>query len=135
MSGEQSLATVIGSNARKARRSAGLTLDQVAAAARRRGLRWSESRVADFEAGRVAPNLTTLAAVCLALADLGCRKATLPDLVTHPRPVEINESLELSSRDLRNLLSGQPAEKPKQRRPSPDDIEITDPQVREVIDH
>ena len=122
MSGEQSLTTVIGSNARKARRSAGLTLDQVAAAARRRGLRWSESRVADFEAGRVAPNLTTLAAVCLALADLGCRKATLPDLVTHPRPVEINESLELSSRDLRNVLSGRPAEKPKQRKLSVDEM-------------
>jgi transcriptional regulator with XRE-family HTH domain len=134
MSGEQSLATVIGLNARKARRSAGLTLDQVAIAACGRGLQWSESRVADFEAGRVAPTLTTLVALCLALADLKCADATLPELVTNPRAVEINESLALSSADLRNVLSGRPAEKPKQRKPSQDDIEITDPRVREVVD-
>jgi hypothetical protein len=75
-------------------------------------LRWSESRVADFEAGRVAPTLTTLAALCLALTDLKCPDATLPDLITNPRPVEINESLALMSQDLRNVLAGKPVRKP-----------------------
>src|SRR5271167_1964619 len=76
------LATVIGSNARRLRRNAGLTLDEVSRAARRHGLSWSESRVADFEAGRVAPNLATLCAFCLALTDAGCVEATFPKLLT-----------------------------------------------------
>lgn len=131
---ELPLATVIGLNARNARKSAGLTLNHVAGAARARGLRWSESRVADFEAGRVTPNLTTLAAVCLALADLGCPNATLPELVTHPSPVEINESLALWSDDLRNVLSGQPAKKPRQRKQRRGRIEVTDPREQTVLD-
>ncbi len=102
------LADVIGGNARRVRMKAGLTLDQVGIAARRRGLRWNESRVADFEAGRVAPNLGTLAALCLALADAGCGEATLPALLTSVTPVQINDRLTLRSKDLANLLSGHP---------------------------
>jgi hypothetical protein len=46
----------------------------------------------------------------------------LPDLVTNPGPVEINEALALSSADLRNVLSGRPAAKPWQRLLTKDDI-------------
>jgi transcriptional regulator with XRE-family HTH domain len=101
---DQSLAAVIGKNARHLRIQAGLTLDQVALAAKQRGMKWSESRVADFEAGKVAPNLTTLISVCLALADLGC-KATLPDLVTSGQPIQISESLCVYEDELLRLLS------------------------------
>lgn len=107
------LTNVIGANARRLRLNAGLTLDQVSIAARRRGLRWSESRVADFEAGRVAPNLGTLAAFCLALSDLGCREATFPRLVEYITPFEINDELLLWDYDLVNLMSGRPVEEPK----------------------
>lgn len=113
MSGEPSLAYVIGRNAKLARLAADLTLDQVAAAARRQGLKWSESRVADFEAGRFSPNLTTLIAVCLALTDAGCTNATLPQLVSNDMPVEINDSLALWGYDLENVLVGKPVRKPQ----------------------
>src|SRR5271168_1147567 len=84
------LATVIGKNAHRLRTNAKLTLDQVSHAARMRGLNWSESRVADFESGRVAPNLATLIAVVLALADAGCAKATFPELLRSGLPLQIN---------------------------------------------
>lgn len=101
----QTLATVIGKNARRLRTQAGLTLDQVAVAARQRGLKWSESRVADFEAGKVAPSLATLIGLCLALADIGC-KATLPALVASEQPVQVSESLLVYEDDLLMLLTG-----------------------------
>jgi transcriptional regulator with XRE-family HTH domain len=98
------LATVIGKNARQLRRDAGLTLDQVSIAARMRGLSWSESRVADFESGRVAPNLATLIAVVLALADAGCVNVTFPELLRSGEPIQINDSLFLSEEQKFNLL-------------------------------
>jgi transcriptional regulator with XRE-family HTH domain len=103
------LATVIGKNARRLRRKAGLTLDQVSIAARKHGLNWSESRVADFESGRVAPNLATLIAFCLALADAGCANVTFPGLLRSESPIRINDSLLLSNEQVANLLFGVPA--------------------------
>jgi transcriptional regulator with XRE-family HTH domain len=100
--------SVIGKNARRLRTNAGLTLDQVSIAARMRGLNWSESRVADFESGRVAPNLATLIALCLALADAGCAEATFPELLRSELPIQINDSLVLMNRQVVNLLSGLP---------------------------
>jgi len=100
------LATVIGSNARRLRRNAGLTLDEVSRAARRHGLSWSESRVADFEAGRVAPDLRTLVPLSLALIDAGCVGATWERLLTSLPPIRINDSLLLWDDQLRKLLSG-----------------------------
>lgn len=107
--GAAPLADVIGDNAREFRMGAGLTLDQVSRAARARGLKWSESRVADFEAGRVAsPSLSTLLAFVLALADAGCPEITLPGLVKYiPAPLRINDSLELIDGDIVNLLAGE----------------------------
>jgi transcriptional regulator with XRE-family HTH domain len=101
------LAAVIGENAHRLRTSANLTLDQVAVAARQYGLRWSESRVADFEAGRVAPDLRTLVAFALALIDAGCAGASFHKLLMSPSPIRINESLLLWHDDLIGLLSGQ----------------------------
>ena len=119
--GDPNLQTVIGINAREFRLNAGLTLDQVAVAARRRGLKWSESRVADFEAGRAAPNLVTLLALCLALNDAGCPEATLPGLVKYIAPIKINDSLTLLDADVVRLLAGQPADGPELMCPAPDD--------------
>jgi transcriptional regulator with XRE-family HTH domain len=119
--GLSNLQTVIGLNAREFRLGAGLTLDQVSAAARRRGLKWSESRVADFEAGRVAPSLATLLAVCLALNDAGCSEATLPGLVKYGSPMKINDSLALFDDDIVRLLDGQPATGPEPLERTPGD--------------
>lgn len=112
---------VIGANAREFRLGAGLTLDQVSLAARRRGLKWSESRVADFEAGRAAPTLATLLAVCLALNDAGCPEANLPGLVKYISPIKINDSLDLLDADIVRLLAGEPANGPEPIEPSAGD--------------
>jgi transcriptional regulator with XRE-family HTH domain len=99
------LAVVIGKNAHRLRTNAELTLDQVSVAAQIRGLKWSESRVADFEAGRgVAPNLTTLIAVVLALQDAGCAEATFLELLRSEAPIQINDSLLMSDKQLVNLI-------------------------------
>jgi hypothetical protein len=105
-SSPRDLAAVIGSNAKRMRVNADLTLDQVSVAARGRGLSWSESRVADFEAGRVAPDLRTLVPFCLALADAGCLGASFDKLLTSVPPIRINDSLLLWDHELRKLLSG-----------------------------
>jgi transcriptional regulator with XRE-family HTH domain len=99
------LAAVIGKNARRLRRDAELTLDEVSIAAQMRGLNWSESRVADFESGRVAPNLATLMAFCVALTDAGCTKVTLPELLRSEAPIQINDSLLLSNEQVVTLVS------------------------------
>ena len=114
------------------RLAAGLTLDQVAVAARARGLKWSESRVADFESGRVAMNLATLFAFSLAIEDLGCGPGTLPELVQWVTPIQINDSLELWTSDLVNLFEGQPVRKPK--RPRKTLVDGMDSEVSPVFD-
>jgi hypothetical protein len=116
----------MGLNAREFRHGAGLTLDQVSAAARRRGLKWSESRVADFEAGRVAPNLSTLLAFCLALNDAGCSEASLPLLVKYISPIRINDSLALLDADVVRLLDGR-------RVDGPEPMELTDDDPARVL--
>ncbi|MGO8853952.1 MAG: hypothetical protein ACLQIK_17175 [Mycobacterium sp.] len=78
-------------------------------AAKMRGLlKWSETRVADFESGRVAPNLATLIAVVLALQDAGCADATFPELLRSETPIQINDWLDLPDGQVINLLSGRP---------------------------
>lgn len=56
--------------------------------------------------GVVAPNLLTLIAICVALKDAGCSSASFPELLRSDSPIEVNESLLLSSAHLINLLSG-----------------------------
>ncbi len=51
------LREVIGRNAKRIRHAKGLTLDQVAQAARSSGVRWTGTTVADIEGGRRAPSL------------------------------------------------------------------------------
>jgi transcriptional regulator with XRE-family HTH domain len=103
------LAVAVGMNASEFRQQAGLTLDQVGRAARARGLKWTESRVADFEAGRVAsPSINTLIALVLALNDAGCSEVTLPGLFKWINPLRINESLELDGGEVINLMAGEP---------------------------
>jgi transcriptional regulator with XRE-family HTH domain len=103
------LAALVGQNARRLRLEASLTLDQVAGAARARGLRWTESRVADFESGRVSANLGTLIAACMALSDASERTVTLPDLVsglTGGESIQVNEGLVLTPQDVHRIVQG-----------------------------
>jgi hypothetical protein len=114
---ERGLRKVIGKNAHLLRTRSEVTLDQVAIAARARGLKWREARVADFESGRVAPDLATLIAVVLALQDAGCGKATLTGLLRSAEPIQINDSLELSDGQVINLVTGRRVRTPKPSEP------------------
>ena len=62
-----SLAAVLGANCKRIRTEAGVTQDELARYARRYGLRWTASKVRDFEVGRTAPTFATVLALAAAL--------------------------------------------------------------------
>jgi DNA-binding transcriptional regulator YiaG len=64
----ESLAVVVGGNCARLRSAAGLTQEQFAHYARGVGLRWTASKVADFERGRREVAFGTVLAVSLALS-------------------------------------------------------------------
>lgn len=64
----ESLAVVVGGNCARLRSAAGLTQEQFAQYARGVGLRWTASKVADFERGRREVAFGTVLAVSLALS-------------------------------------------------------------------
>jgi len=104
-----SVAEALGKGARELRRDAGLTLEEVAHAAREFGLPWSTGRVGDFEAGRAAPTLPTLLAFTAALARTLGRPVTIVELISGGQePIRVNENLELDRRALRAALSNDP---------------------------
>lgn len=96
-----SLAKVIGSNARKLRLAAGVTLDEFALVARQYGLPWTSGRVGDLESGRVVPNLETILAVATALGHATSRPVTLTDLLATDDPVRVNDQLTIDAVALR----------------------------------
>jgi len=61
------IAEVLGDNCRRIRTGAGVTQDELAKAARRVGLKWTASKVRDFESGRSAPTFATVLALTAAL--------------------------------------------------------------------
>jgi transcriptional regulator with XRE-family HTH domain len=63
----ESLAVVVGQNCKRLRKEIGITQDELARYARDLGLRWTASKVGDFEAGRRAPTFTTVLTVTVAL--------------------------------------------------------------------
>ena len=64
------------------------------------------------------PNLATLIAFCLALADAGCAEAVFPELLCSETPIQINDSLLLSNTQVVNLFSRPPA----REQPSPEQV-------------
>jgi transcriptional regulator with XRE-family HTH domain len=102
-----SVAKVIGEGAKALRRSAEVTLEQMARAAQLYGLPWTSGRVGDFEAGRTAPSLPTLIAATAALGHVIGRPVSLAELVTGKGQVHINDKLSLDTSALRAALSGE----------------------------
>lgn len=96
-------AQVAGSNTRRIRKEAGVTLEALSIAAKRCGLKWSAGRVADFEAGRVELSLTTLVAIAQALADVTGKPVALAALLATEAPVEIAGG---TRTDVAELLAG-----------------------------
>lgn len=101
----RTITQVIGDNARRIRQDARLTLDDVAVAARWVGLRWGESRVADFEAGRVSPTLPTVISYVSAMAMLDV-KVTPVDLFAGASEVQVAGDHRVKLDDLRKWLNG-----------------------------
>jgi transcriptional regulator with XRE-family HTH domain len=99
------IAAVLGANCRRIRTSAGVTQDELARAARQFGLKWTGSKVRDFESGRSAPTFATVLAVTAALngVKLGVR---LTDLVSFDGEVTVTEGFAPSGETLADFCGG-----------------------------
>jgi transcriptional regulator with XRE-family HTH domain len=107
-----SVAKVIGEGARALRLDAGVTLEQMARAARIYGLSWTSGRVGDFESGNVAASVPTLVAAAAALGEAIGRPVSLAELVTGEGQVNINDKLSFDKSALRAALSGETVSAP-----------------------
>ncbi len=101
-------AQVVGENARRLRTERGLTLEQVARECQQFGLRWTTSKVGDFEGGRVSPTLPTLYAFALALSSLGAEEVSLFELFAGSGAVRLNPNLTVPREALARALRGDP---------------------------
>ena len=75
------ISAAVGAFVSQARREHGLTLDQIATAARAFGASWSASSVRNIERGQASLTLPTLLLLALALGDLLGRPLTLSNLL------------------------------------------------------
>ena len=100
------MSVVVGRNAQLLRKSAGLTLAEVAKAAKLYGLAWSTGRVGAFESGRVSPTLPTLLAVADILGGLAGTPVTLADLFQGSGRVVITDNVSFELSKVRAVLSG-----------------------------
>ena len=113
----QTLAEVAGANAREIRRRAGVTLEQVAKAARYHGLPWTTGRVGSFESGRVGAKLETLVLVAQVLGVVTGERVSLADLFARD-PADgdgravMNDVITMDLELLRGVLSGDPVQLP-----------------------
>jgi transcriptional regulator with XRE-family HTH domain len=102
----RALAAVLGENCRQIRRDANLTQDDLAKAARRFGLRWTASKVRDFEAGRSAPTFATVLALTAALEDATDQRPRLADLVRFDGVVTVTEDFKPAGELLTSFCAG-----------------------------
>lgn len=100
------LAEAVGRGFKTLRVSAGATLNDVAKHARGIGLRWTASKVSDFEAGRSTPSFATVIAAAQALTMATGRAVSVSDLIDQTGPVAVTESLELDGAALAGALCG-----------------------------
>jgi transcriptional regulator with XRE-family HTH domain len=100
------IAEVVGANCRRIRTDAGLTQDDLAKAARRFGLRWTASKVRDFETGRSAPTFATVLALTAALEDVTDQRPRLADLVRCDGDVTVTEDFKPTGEQLTSFCAG-----------------------------
>lgn len=113
MSGDQaqSLPLVMGHNCKRIRVEIGLRQDDLAAAARVVGLKWSSAKVSDFEAGRWTSSFETALCVSLAL-ELAAnaagvnRTVTLADLIGDEGSIALTEEVTVSASGLSAVCRG-----------------------------
>jgi transcriptional regulator with XRE-family HTH domain len=101
------IAAVLGINCKRIRREeARITQDELARAARRVGLKWTASKVRDFEAGRTAPTFATVLALTAALDSVTGGTVRLADLVSFSGDVTITEDFGPAGDRLADFCSG-----------------------------
>jgi transcriptional regulator with XRE-family HTH domain len=101
------IAAVLGANCRRIRTAADVTQDELARAARQLGLKWTASKVRDFEAGRTAPTFATVLALTAALDSVANGEPVrLADVVNLDGGVTITEDFCPSGNRLANYCSG-----------------------------
>lgn len=100
------LAEAVGRGFKGIRVSAGVTLNDVAKQSRVIGLRWTASKVSDFEAGRSMPSFATVIAATQALSMATGEAVSLTDLIGDAGPVAVTESLDLDGASLAGAICG-----------------------------
>ncbi|MBJ8339999.1 hypothetical protein JGU71_13970 [Antrihabitans sp. YC3-6] len=105
------LAKVVGQNVLRLRTTYGATTDEIATAARRFGLKWTDSRVSALEKGKVSPTLPMLIALCVTLSEVTQAEVGLGDLFQYDGLVQLTERIELSGADIVRLVQGTPADR------------------------
>jgi transcriptional regulator with XRE-family HTH domain len=101
------LAVVIGRNFRRIRDASGVTQNELAKCARTRGLRWTASKVGDFEAGRVSPTFATVLVAVQALAGSTETDVALADLVQSDGFVSLTDNSQPRGSVLQELIRGE----------------------------
>lgn len=111
-----SIAALVGENCARLRRAIGITQDQLARYARQVGLRWTASKVGDFEHGRSEPTFATLLGINRAL-QLAFEESSIADWPSgigllpfipqdSPSLIKITDTLCLTSSELNKLCHG-----------------------------
>lgn len=116
----ESPSRVVGSNVRRLRKQADVTLEVLSKEAKRHGLKWSGGRVADFEGGRVDVTVDTLLAVAQALANVTGQPVTLADLLAFDGP-----GLDVNGRTVPNadkLFRGEPLQPVADEKATPTEL-------------
>lgn len=103
---ESPVASVVGANCRRLRESAGVTQNGLAKNARDVGLRWTASKVRDFESGRNAPTFATVLAAAVALTHATGRNVSLAELVRDDGYVVLTDALKVRGDKLASVLDG-----------------------------
>jgi transcriptional regulator with XRE-family HTH domain len=111
----QSLTVVLGRRCREIRTEIGARQDDLAAAARAAGLRWTGAKVSDFEAGRWTSSFETVLVVSLALEVLASaagkdRTVTLADLIGDEGLIAPTEEVNVRASTISNVCRGGPWE-------------------------
>ena len=102
----ESIGALVGQNAKRLRRDAGISLDDLARASALCGVRWTVSRVSDIEAGRGTPNLATMVVYCAALSGLAGVDIALTDLFEGAAVVQLTDGFEVYASALRRVVAG-----------------------------
>lgn len=104
----QTIREVVGENVRRIREAAGARQDDVAAAARGEGLRWTRSKIAALERGEKALDLAETVLLATAMGEVAGYPVAVADLLAGDGAVRLSSAVVLHRESLRRFLGGVP---------------------------